>query len=127
MKFKLCKNCDYFKPNGGVKSISAIYDRPPIKLGNCQCPFSPYYGELKNEGNSCEIKEPAGPLVKSLDLTVTLERGDVTVHIYKPESGEVSTVSGNFSPDEHPEFDADLGAEIYSWLCLWADEMEDAE
>ncbi len=64
---------------------------------------------------------------KSLSLNVIVQDGEITVHIYEPESGEVSTVSGNFSPDEHPEFDTDLGAEIYSWLCLWADEMEDAE
>ena len=30
-----------------------------------------------------------------------------------------------YSPDEHPEFDERFGQEIYSWISLWMDELED--
>ena len=47
---------------------------------------------------------------KNLDLTICLQDDEITVHIYEPESGEVMTVSNNFSPDEHPECFAKMAA-----------------
>lgn len=43
----------------------------------------------------------------------------------KPESGECSQIDAPLSFDEHPEFDKNIGDEIYSWLSLWADELAD--
>ena len=65
---------------------------------------------------------------RHLDLTIRLDPdGDVEVDVYEPESGECSQIQYPFSPDEHPEFNESIGEEIYSWLKLWADEMEDEE
>lgn len=52
----LCRNCEYFKTNGGVTSDSAIYPGliQPRKLGKCECPIEPPCGRLKNEHNSCD-------------------------------------------------------------------------
>lgn len=58
MAIKLCGNCKYFVPNGGVTSDGAIYSGllESRKLGNCCCPIEPPYGRLKNEqnGNGCD-------------------------------------------------------------------------
>lgn len=66
-------------------------------------------------------------ITKNLDLTICIQEDEITVHIYEPESGEVSTVSNYFSPDVHPMFDEDLGEAVYSWISLWKDEMEESE
>ena len=34
-----------------------------------------------------------------------------------------SQIDAPLSFDEHPEFDKNIGDEIYSWLSLWADEL----
>ena len=59
---------------------------------------------------------------KNLELSIELDGDHFVVGIMEPESGEYSAVDNNFSPDSHPEFDADIGAEIYSWLSLWCEE-----
>lgn len=64
-------------------------------------------------------------LVKNLELTFTLTNGEVEVIVYEPESGEFARINTPYSPDEHPEFDERLCREIYSWLSMWMDEMED--
>ena len=64
---------------------------------------------------------------RRLDLTFLLERDIVKVGVYEPESGEKTQFDIPLSVDEHPEFDATIGAEIYSWLSLWADEDEGEE
>ncbi len=64
---------------------------------------------------------------KHLELTIEMDGDHFVVGIYEPESGEYAAVENNFSPDEHPEFDGEIGREIYSWLSLWFDELEDKE
>lgn len=61
---------------------------------------------------------------RNLELTIRMgENDECEVDVYEPESGECKTIAFPFSPDEHPEFDAAVGNEIYSWLSLWADEL----
>lgn len=64
---------------------------------------------------------------RTLNLTIYLDdyNKDVTVDFQEPESGESSRIVTPFSPDEHPEFNERIGNEIYSWITLWADEMEE--
>ena len=65
---------------------------------------------------------------RRLELTIRLrDDGYFDCDVYEPESGEISKIHHPFSPDEHPEFNESIGEEIYSWLKLWADEMEDEE
>ena len=45
----------------------------------------------------------------------------IEVDVYEPESGEVIQMQHPLSFDEHPEFDAAIGNEIYSWLSLWTE------
>lgn len=49
----------------------------------------------------------------------------MVVDVYEPESGGYCKIHNVFSPDEHPEFNDQIGNEIYSWLTLMADEMEE--
>lgn len=63
---------------------------------------------------------------RALDLTIHLDGNDLEIEIYEPESGETAHMRHPYSPDEHPEFDANIGNEIYSWISLWKDEEEAA-
>lgn len=40
------------------------------------------------------------------------------------KAGEIKQIDLPFSPDEHPEFDKQLGDEIYSWMSLMEEEDE---
>lgn len=31
-----------------------------------------------------------------------------------------------YSPNEHPQFDEAIGTEIYSWISLWMDQIEES-
>ena len=64
---------------------------------------------------------------RTLTLTIALDNYDKTIFadVLEPESGESSRIVTPFSPDEHPEFNERIGNEIYSWITLWADEMEE--
>ena len=64
---------------------------------------------------------------KKLNLSIELDDDHFVVGITEPESGEYSAVDNNSSPDEHPEFDSDIGAAIYEWLALWCSELWEAE
>ena len=64
-----------------------------------------------------------------LELTVRIneqrgEVGEVEVDVYEPETGECATFPVAFSPDCHPEFDEKLGQEIYSWITIWGEQIE---
>jgi hypothetical protein len=66
-------------------------------------------------------------IFKELNLFIRLsEHGEIITTVLEPESGEQTTLYSEFSPDEHPEFNEQLGNEIYSWLSLWTDEVNDA-
>ena len=66
---------------------------------------------------------------RTLTITITMDEFDktVTADVLEPESGESSRIVVPFSPDEHPEFNERIGNEIYSWITLWADEMEESK
>lgn len=64
---------------------------------------------------------------KRLELTFHMTKNYIHVEIYEPESGEIAYVNAPYSPDEHPKFDEKLCMEIYSWLSMWMDEMEDSD
>ena len=60
MEIKLCRDCWFFKPNGGVVSdaLFRLYPGGASKLGNCDCPTEPPCGRLKNELNGCDNHIP---------------------------------------------------------------------
>ena len=65
-------------------------------------------------------------LTKNLEIILQLNKdGKMIVGVYEPESGVCCKIHNVFSPDEHPEFNDQIGNEIYSWLTLMADEMEE--
>lgn len=64
---------------------------------------------------------------RSLELTIRLNENDFEVDVYEPESGEIAQMQFPYSPDEHPEFDEQIGREIYSWISLWADQEGDED
>lgn len=66
-------------------------------------------------------------MARTLELTIRLEDDHIEVDVYEPESGEVSQIQHPYSSDEHPEFDKDIGQEIYSWLTLWKDEEDEQD
>lgn len=65
---------------------------------------------------------------KNLNLSIiALGKDDISIRIYEPESGEESFVQCQYSPDEHPEFNEDIGNELYSWLSLWLGELDEED
>ena len=65
---------------------------------------------------------------RSLEVELVLEKdGTVRAELRDLVSGLTKTIKNNFSPDEHPEFDAAIGNEIYSWLSLMADQMDEED
>lgn len=68
-------------------------------------------------------------LYKNLDLGFRLSNnGACEVCVTEPESGIHKTFEFYYMSDGiHPDFDDDLGREVYSWLSLWIDSLEDEE
>lgn len=64
-------------------------------------------------------------MVRNLNLTIDINQDGFEVDILEPESGDVKRIKNVFSPDEHPEFNEQIGNEIYSWISMWEDEMEE--
>ena len=63
---------------------------------------------------------------KELNLFIRMyKHGEIITTVLEPESGEQTMLYNEFSTDEHPEFNEQLGNEIYSWLSLWSDELDD--
>lgn len=64
---------------------------------------------------------------RMLDLMVTVndDLSEISVEIYDPESAIRDSFTESFSPDEHPEFDKQIGDLIYSWATLMADNIEE--
>lgn len=62
---------------------------------------------------------------RHLELTIRLGDGEVEVDVYEPDSGEVMQLQHPLSFDEHPDFDAAIGKEIYSWLSIWSEEDDE--
>ena len=62
---------------------------------------------------------------RNLELTIRLNEDSFEVDVYEPESGEIAQMQFPYSPDEHPEFNEQIGQEIYSWISLWADQKEE--
>lgn len=60
-----------------------------------------------------------------LEITIRVNDDDFEVDVYEPESGEVAQYQHPYSPEEHPEFNEAIGNEIYSWIGLWKDALED--
>lgn len=50
-----------------------------------------------------------------------------TTTVYDAESGDLKTIKAPYSPDEHPEFNEEIGNEIYSWVQILADRFEEEE
>ncbi len=67
------------------------------------------------------------PYERGLDLTVRMYKDEFEIFVHEPESGEVDQKRFPYSFDEHPEFDKAIGNEIYSWLSLWADYLEEED
>ena len=74
-----------------------------------------YYESILSEARLDHIPG----LQRMLELTIRLNNDSFEIDIYEPESGEVIQMQHPLSFDDHPEFDAAIGNEIYSWLSLW--------
>ena len=62
---------------------------------------------------------------KTLQLTLRLnENGWFDVDIYELESGSSFQLNHPYCPDEHPEFNEDIGDEVYSWLGIMVEDLE---
>ena len=61
---------------------------------------------------------------RELNMTIDLdtEKNVFEIMIGEPESGESFIKKFAFNPAKHKSFNEEIGNEIYSWLCLWADE-----
>lgn len=63
-----------------------------------------------------------------LELTIeTKTDKSFDIKVYEPESGEFYSRCFGFFPYGHEEFNADIGNEIYSWVSLMMDSMEEEE
>lgn len=62
-----------------------------------------------------------------LELTIRVHKNDFEVDVYEPNTGDCITLQHPYCPDEHPEFDEAIGREIYSWVSMTQEEMEDEE
>ena len=60
----------------------------------------------------------------TLSLDIRVNEDDFEIDIYEPESGECRQLQFPLSLDEHPEFDSAIGNEIYSWISLWLEELD---
>lgn len=74
-----------------------------------------YYESILSEAR---LDQTPG-LQRMLELTIRLNNDSFEIDVYEPESGEVIQMQHPLSFDDHPEFDAAIGNEIYSWLSLW--------
>ena len=70
----------------------------------------------------CESVEP---VERSLDLRLRFDpqANTVEVSIFDNRSGFSKTIEKPFSPDDHSEFDAEIGAELYEWFSLMEKEV----
>ena len=64
---------------------------------------------------------------KALTLDIAMSEDNVEIVVSEPESGERTPYSFPYSADEHPEFNESIGNELYSWLSLWRDELEELQ
>lgn len=51
---------------------------------------------------------------------------NIKIEVCEPESGECTKMQFTYSPNEHPQFDEAIGTEIYSWISLWMDQIEES-
>lgn len=53
--FPMCKNCEYFAPNGDTRTEGGtFFPSYKIKMGDCTNEIEPPCGRLKNEQNGCD-------------------------------------------------------------------------
>lgn len=65
-------------------------------------------------------------IFKELNIFIRLsEHGEIITTVSEPESGEQTTFYDEFSPWTSIRINEHLGNEIYSWLSLWSDELDD--
>lgn len=62
---------------------------------------------------------------KSLDVTIRYWDGMFDVTISDPDTGDCTTKTFPYSPDEHPEFDDAIGREIYWYINEMAERGEE--
>lgn len=70
--------------------------------------------------------ESAEPVERSLDLQLRFDpqANTVEVSILDDRSGFSKTIEKPYSPDDHSEFDAEIGAELYEWFALMKGESD---
>ena len=62
------------------------------------------------------------PRKRSFTLDLECDENEITVTITDNETCEKKIIKEPYSPDEHLDFDTELGNEIYSWAELMMDE-----
>lgn len=63
---------------------------------------------------------------RTMTLELECDGGEISATIHDNESGLTKTVRHPYSPDEHREFDVELGNEVYSWAEIMMDEEENS-
>ena len=61
---------------------------------------------------------------RTLTLDLWIEDDNAMVEILEAETGDHVGIVIPYSWDEHPEFNERIGNELYAWLQLLADEIE---
>ena len=65
-------------------------------------------------------------IARSLDIGMLIhEDGMIELTVTEPESGCDTKFEFNYSPDEHPEFDAKIGNELYFWISTAMEYMKE--
>lgn len=64
---------------------------------------------------------------RTLSIDLWIEDDNAMVEIVEGETGDHVGIVVPFSPFEHPEFNEQVGNELYSWLEMLAEEAEQEE
>lgn len=62
---------------------------------------------------------------RHLELTLSIEDGNAVVEILAPECGDCISIVKPYSPLDHADFDNEIGVELYDWLMMLEEEMEE--
>ena len=62
---------------------------------------------------------------RHLELTLSIEDGNAVVEILAPECGDCISIVKPYSPRDHADFAKEIGVELYDWLMMLEEEMEE--
>ena len=59
---------------------------------------------------------------RTISVDLTAVAGGFMAELSEGESGDHASKWFPYSPDEHPEFDSWIGAELYDWITFMCEE-----